>query len=64
MRVEIWFNGTDNQEAIMRGFPKVEEKSFDYDWDNKSLTFDTTTGHSFMINLNNVNFIEVMHNED
>lgn len=65
MRLEIWFNGTSNQDAIMRCFPGVIKETIASKDDGLStIAFETKTGHQFLVNMNNVNFIEFMENED
>ena len=50
MRVEVWFNN-----GLFRGYPSVDEETFKEDEPVK---------HKACINMNNVNFIEVMEEEN
>lgn len=62
MRIEVWFDNNNN-EAVMRCFPNVDDKSINTegDW----LRFASAkSDHTFNINKNHILFIEFMPSEN
>ena len=61
MRIEVWFNN-----GLFRAFPKVKKETLiAEDKNQRELTFVFGGGeHEAVINMENVNFIEVMENEN
>ena len=57
-RIEIWFNN-----GLFRAYPKVVDYKFDDTDRRMAMTFGEHK-HTAFVNLENVNFIEVMDDED
>lgn len=54
-RIKIWFTN-----GLFRAFPEVNGEAFDFNDEQHLLVFEFSGGHGAVINLENVNFIEIM----